>query len=227
MSGTIRKIKNKPTAKKRIKILKTEENKVRFFLLMSGLVLIVLGIIISRIPKNFKTQIEATPQGDIVISFSQEPVKIDNLLLNNSREVSNIRGKKEEVKAPPFKVIVPSLGIDINVKEANVVKGFWEVFPEDAGWGKGSAYPEDKGNTVIFAHAREGMFLPLKKAKIGLSVYVITKDKWYQYVINEIREVQPSQTEVIAATDSSVLTLYTCSGFSDSKRLIVIANRII
>ena len=66
----------------------------------------------------------------------------------------------------------------------------------------------------------------LKKVKEGQLVYVFTKDKWYSYKIDTIKEVLPTQTEVIAPTDTAVLTLYTCSGFSDSKRLIVQAKRV-
>ena len=55
---------------------------------------------------------------------------------------------------------------------------------------------------------------------------ILTKEKWYEYEIKEIKEVLPSQTETIAPTKEETLTLYTCSGFSDSKRLIVIAKRI-
>ena len=101
-----------------------------------------------------------------------------------------------------------------------------EVFPDVAGFGLGSAYPDETGNQVIFAHARKGLFLPLKNVKVGQIVYVMTKEKWFSYKIEEIKEVLPSQTEVIAPTPDQVLTLYTCSGFADSKRLIVKAKRI-
>ena len=49
---------------------------------------------------------------------------------------------------------------------------------------------------------------------------------WFNYTVSEIKEVIPSQIEVIAPTPDETLTLYTCSGFGDSMRLIVIAKRV-
>ena len=112
------------------------------------------------------------------------------------------------------------------MKPAKVVKGKWEVFEDSAAFGLGSTEPGKAGNTVIFAHARKGLFLPLRDIKNSDKVYVMTKDKWFAYEVKEIREVYPKQIEVIAPTTDETLTLYTCSGFADSKRLIVIAKRV-
>lgn len=150
-------------------------------------------------------------------TFATEPVKIDSTFLINTL-------KKDKI--PPQRISIPSLQIDLPVKVAKIVNGYWEVFDDTAGFGTGSAYPDEAGNQVIFAHARDGLFLPLKQAEIGQLIYVFTKDTWYQYKITDLKEVLPSQTEVIAPTADATLTLYTCSGFADSKRLIVVAKRI-
>jgi len=49
------------------------------------------------------------------------------------------------------------------------------------------------------------------------------KNKWYKYKVNKITAVYPNQTEVIMPTKNETLTLYTCTGFYDEKRLIVTA----
>ena len=54
----------------------------------------------------------------------------------------------------------------------------------------------------------------------------IRTSSWYSYEVVDIKEVYPNQTEVIEETDDETLTLYTCSGFADSKRLIVVAKRV-
>ena len=68
-----------------------------------------------------------------------------------------------------------------------------------------------------------GLFLPLKDIKQGESVLVLTSNAWYSYTVTQVKEVLPTQTEVIAPTENPLLTLYTCSGYADSKRLIVTA----
>lgn len=202
------------------KILKDKKKRIRLFFLVSGLLLAGLGFYLSKPTKSITSDsLAGKNSSSEVISFSQEPVNIDKSLLDWQKN-------KQKVKSPPIRIIIPELEINLPIKEARVVKGYWEVFPDSAGFGLGSAYPDELGNQVIFAHARRGLFLPLKEAKGGENIYLLTSDKWFSYKISEIKEVSPSQTEVIVPTTEITLTLYTCSGFADSKRLIIIAKRV-
>lgn len=182
--------------------------------------LVSAGLFLSAINTSKISVSEPSVVAESSASFSTEPVKIEEGLLKPN-------GRPQLDNKPPIRIVIPDLSIDLPVKEARVIKGYWEVFPDVAGFGLGSAYPEEVGNEVIFAHARPGLFLPLKDAKIGQKIVVFTKDKWYSYTVSDIKEVNPNQIEVIAPTQDSTLTLYTCSGFADSKRLIVTAKRSI
>lgn len=122
---------------------------------------------------------------------------------------------------PPLRIIIPNISIDLPVLEAKIVNGYWEVSENSGSHGTGSANPKEKGNIVIFAHARKGLFYNLKDVKENDSVYLFTKDNWRRYKVSEIISVYPNQTEVITPTKEEVLTLYTCTGFNDEKRLIV------
>lgn len=217
MSRIVRKKQNDSTELKLKDILRDEGKKTRLYLLILGILLVVWGYASSRpISPILNSTISVTPQNNTVVSFSQEPVTVDKNLLS----------EKTKQKNPPVRILIGSLSIDISVKEAKVVKGYWEVFPDSAGFGVGSAYPEEKGNMVIFAHARDKLFLNLRKIKVGDEITVFTTDKWYKYKVDNLREVFPSQTEVIAPTLDATLTLYTCTGFSDTKRLIVTAKKV-
>jgi sortase A len=88
----------------------------------------------------------------------------------------------------------------------------------------GSANPGQNGNIVVFAHARNELFGPLRDIKKDETIYILTKDRWYRYSVSGTKLVDPSQIENIKPTDSEQLTLFTCSGFLDSKRLIVHAK---
>ncbi len=173
-----------------------------------GISLVVLGLILvsgrNRIASNLSNY-----------TFVSEPVEIQGFSVSEVDETSL-----------PKQIIIPSLGIDLAVKQAKVVRGYWEVFTDSAGWGEGSGIPGEAGNQVIFAHAREGLFLPLRRVETGMKVYVLVEQAWYSYEVTEVNEVYPNDTEVIAPTEDERLTLYTCSGFTDSKRLIISAKRI-
>ena len=148
-------------------------------------------------------------------TFASEPVKIEGFIAS-----------EEALEKVPQRIILPELSIDLPVKNSGLINGYWQVFTDVAGWGEGSGLPGERGNQVIFAHARRGLFLPLRDIKLGAKVYVLSKEKWYQYEVKEIKQVLPTQVEVIAPTEDETLTLYTCSGFTDSKRLIVVAKRV-
>lgn len=188
--------------------------------MIAGLILISTSIFIGKIEHKSESVNVIRQNSDLTSnSFASEPVLVDSSLTSTIPQIFNVN------KNPPLRVVIPSLNIDLPVKESKIINGYWEVFPDSAGFGLGSAYPEENGNQVIFAHARIGLFEPLKNIKTGDKITVFTKNKWFTYQVSEIKEVLPSQTEVIAATSEPILTLYTCTGYSDSKRLIVISKK--
>jgi len=172
-----------------------------------GVALLLMGLIL--VSNSQKTYISTND------SFANEPVSIKGFTQENIQSVAIAK-----------KILIPDLGIDLEVKEADVKGGYWEVFEDKAGWGKGSGLPGQVGNQVIFAHARESLFLPLRSVKLGVKIYLLTDLGWYDYQVTDIKEVNPREIEVISPTDDETLTLYTCSGYQDSKRLIVTAKPI-
>src|SRR3990172_6081119 len=140
---------------------------------------------------------------------AQEPIKAGKEFETNKKESEVVR------------IVMPNRNIDLEVNHAKIKQGYWETSEDSASHGEGTANPGEKGNVVIFAHAREGFFYNLKDAKKDDVVYVMTQDKWYRYKISEIKTVYPNNIETVAPTDNEVLTLFTCSGFFDEKRLIV------
>ncbi len=140
--------------------------------------------------------------------------------------VNSYSVERPYLESLPTRIIIPSVSIDTSVKKALIIRGYWQVFNDSAAWGDQSGIPGNIGNQVIFAHKRSGLFLPLKDAKIGAKIYVLTNEKSYNYEIKEIKEVKPNQIEVVAPTTDETLTLYTCSGFGDIERLIVVAKRV-
>lgn len=148
--------------------------------------------------------------------YDHGPIKADAKIL----EAKEVEGSL------PIRVIIPRLGINLAVTPAKVVDGVWEIPEKTAAFGLGSAPPAVTGNSVIFAHARKGLFYPLRDIKENDEVYVLTNNQWFAYRVRKIEEVLPNQVEVIAPTPDRTLTLYTCSSFADSKRLVVVAKPV-
>lgn len=139
-----------------------------------------------------------------------DPIKIDAKLLSNKKSTQT-----------PQRILIPKYKLDLKIIEANVVSGFWELSESSASHGVGSGNLGEKGNIVVFAHARDELFGPIRDIKKGDAIYLLTKNSWHKYRVSETKLVDPNQIEVIAPTPKETLTLFTCSGFLDSKRLIV------
>lgn len=168
------------------------------------LVIMALALLTFRLPS-----LKLTPSQT---NLEKNPIVINSKLLE-SKSGDRI----------PVKVLIPNSDIDLPVTPSKIVNGYWELSETTASYGLGSGTPGTASNTVVFAHAREELFYNLKNVKVGDIVYVFTKDKWYRYKVNKITQVYPNQVEVIQPTKKETLTLYTCTGYNDEKRLIVTA----
>ncbi len=125
----------------------------------------------------------------------------------------------------PSKINYQSLGINLDVVPARIVNGYWQTPQTNVGFGIGTSLPKDNGNTVIFAHAKDSLFGPLKKSKIGDKITIYTQEKSFTYQVKEIKIVEPTDTSVVLPSSDSRLTLFTCTGPADSQRLVVVATR--
>jgi LPXTG-site transpeptidase (sortase) family protein len=90
---------------------------------------------------------------------------------------------------------------------------------------KGSATPGSIGNSIFYGHNWTSLLGRLPGARIGDEV-TITMDNGIvkTFVITKTKIVSPNDTEVLDDTNFSRLTLYTCTGFLDSKRFVAFAQ---
>jgi sortase (surface protein transpeptidase) len=130
-----------------------KKNRLPALLIIAGSLLILFPILYKQasesiyspnrqLTNNLTTNISTTSAG---------PFKVDAQLLS----------KKESTQAPD-RIIIPKYKIDLKVVEAKVVNGFWELSETTASHGVGSANPGENGNIVIFAHARDELFGPIR-----------------------------------------------------------------
>jgi hypothetical protein len=129
------------------------------------------------------------------------------------------------------RVVVGGLGIDLPV-----IRGPRTGLPCNvAMYGRELSQPGEYGVTLLYAHARSGMFLPLLSASrvnngaslIGRTVRVYTSSsKYYTYRITEVRRRQTSIQGAFGVSASKVLWLQTSEGpYTTSTKLVVIAKQ--
>lgn len=129
-----------------------------------------------------------------------------------------------EFTGTPKEIIIPSLKVVLPVVAAQITYDTWEVSEVGASFGVGTSLPGHKGNTVIFAHARENLFASLPDIDKGEYVHVFTDKDWFVYQVYETKTVEPQDVTVLVSQKARELTLFTCFGTSYEQRYIVKAK---
>jgi LPXTG-site transpeptidase (sortase) family protein len=132
---------------------------------------------------------------------------------------------KQYVK--PVRIVIDDLKIDLPIEEGSIQDGIWSISENGASHLNISESPGGKGNIVIYAHNKNKLFGPIRWIKNDTLIKVINEDgKEYDYKVTERIEVKPTDLTYVLPKNEETLTLYTCSGFADSKRFIVTAKRV-
>ena len=127
-----------------------------------------------------------------------------------------------EKDSTPNSIQIPSLNISLTVAPATVSNNNWTLYDDKVSWLVTSKTPGN-GNVILYAHNRPALFGPLKNLKAGAKIKVESAGKTHVYTVKETRKISPKDIDAVI-TDKNQLTLYTCDGSFDEKRLIVIAT---
>jgi LPXTG-site transpeptidase (sortase) family protein len=127
----------------------------------------------------------------------------------------------------PKHISIKSIGVNVGIAPGGYKDGKWILddnvvlyLPKSDGLGQG-------GNTILYAHSREKLFGNLKKISVG-DVVVLgdANGKIYNYSIYSMEYIKPYQVEKIETNVKGTVTLFTCDGWFDEKRLVVKAIRL-
>ncbi len=129
---------------------------------------------------------------------------------------------------PGYRVKIPRLGIDMSIAEGDLQRDTVRLeTPNDLAFHlPGTAIPGAGGNSYIYAHARQGMFLTLWNARVGDEVLIVTPDaRHLRYLVSEVHpRVDPSDVSWAQPTAAERLTLQTSTGPNpNDPRFVVVA----
>lgn len=121
------------------------------------------------------------------------------------------------------RIQISAIGVD-----APVVQGDgWEQLKKGVGQHIGTPNPGEKGNLVLSAHndVFGEIFRDLDRLKPGDEVVVSTSQQAYVYVVKQTLIVEPTQVEVMAATQDPIVTLISCYPYMvNNQRIVVVAE---
>lgn len=126
----------------------------------------------------------------------------------------------------PSTITIPSIHLSLPVQRTFINHNTWGIAKNAASYLAISAKPGEKGAIILYGHNTNDRFGPILYLTKGQVIEVKTTDsKIHQYKITKTLEVSPSEVTVFNQTQET-LVLYTCTGFADTKRFIVLATPI-
>ncbi len=136
--------------------------------------------------------------------------------------VDVIKANKNHSKLPSIgEISVPSLNMNLPI-----VKG---TTNESMLVSAGTLKPDQKmgeGNYTLASHYSNAynetlLFSPLKRATLGMKIYLSDGEKIYTYEISSIDIVTPDRVDVLNDSYDPIITLVTCEDLAATKRRIV------
>ncbi len=156
----------------------------------------------------------------ILISGSHWYLQQRSLSLN-AELVSTYQTQAEENEVRPVHIKIDWF-VDVPIDEESYQDGQWTISEENASYLTQSARPGEQGNIIIYGHNKRSILGNIRALKSSETITLTLSDGTTRdYKISLITEVDPSRVEYLRPTDTETLTIYTCSGFLDSKRFIV------
>lgn len=141
-----------------------------------------------------------------------------------SKETKQVLTAKQLIKYPK-RLIIKRINLDLPIFPAKIENNRWETTEKGVSHLISSPLPGEKGNSIVYGHNWSNLLGPLPEVKVNDLIEIEFADKkTKQFIVQYIVEVTPDQTHVLSPTVDHRLTLYTCSGFLDSKRLVIVAT---
>lgn len=124
----------------------------------------------------------------------------------------------------PERIKIDSINVDLPIVPSAIVNSKWEVTDKGVSYLNSSVVPGSLGNSVLYGHNWTNLLGNLINIKVGETIGIFYQDGTEkEFLVTSIQEVEPDNISILNNTNDFRLTIYTCSGFLDSKRFVVVA----
>ncbi len=124
----------------------------------------------------------------------------------------------------PVRIKIPSIGVDLPIVHSSINGTTWETTKDGVSYLVSSPIPGKMGNSIMYGHNWNNLLGNLHKASPGDYLEIEYNTGLIRiFTIQAMGTVTPDQTHVLSESNDVRITLYTCTGFLDSKRLVVTA----
>ncbi|OGK49655.1 hypothetical protein A3A55_02715 [Candidatus Roizmanbacteria bacterium RIFCSPLOWO2_01_FULL_40_14] len=128
-------------------------------------------------------------------------------------------------QATPTQLRIPGIEVNLPVVPSTITSNRWETSNTGISYLALSPIPGEKGNSILYGHNWASILGKLPKINPGEIIQISFSDNTTKtFIVEYTHTVNPDEVEVIEQTEDIRITLYTCIGFLDSKRFVVVAK---
>lgn len=124
----------------------------------------------------------------------------------------------------PSEINIDRLSLNLIISPGIIKDNKWTLYDDRVSWLSTSG-DLNQGNIILYAHNKPNLFGDLTDLEIGDEIIIVGSGKKQLYAVKEKRKVLPTDVDAVISNKNE-LTLYTCNGSFDEKRLIVKAEPI-
>jgi LPXTG-site transpeptidase (sortase) family protein len=123
----------------------------------------------------------------------------------------------------PTQLSIQKLNLNLPVEQTIIYNGVWQV-SEYVSHLTTSARPGEKGAIIMYGHNTLERLGPIRWLSKGDTIEVKTIDnKIHRYKIDQTMTVAPNRLDIFTKRAGETLIIYTCDGFADLQRFVLIA----
>lgn len=126
----------------------------------------------------------------------------------------------------PYAITIPTVGIKQYLEPTDILDDSWVISKKHASYLISSARPGENNNIIIYGHNTKQMFADLVKVELGDTVLIESSESIATYRVTRKLDVSPEFVTAIEPTSVETLSIYTCTGLFDSRRLVLQAEPI-
>lgn len=127
----------------------------------------------------------------------------------------------------PVEINIPSVEINLPIEETAISGNTWQIADNGASHLLISNSPGENGPIILYGHNTNDRFGPIRWLSPKQNIILKTSDgKMHMYKITKTLEVSPDKTSIFFSEKGETLFLYTCDGFADLQRFIVVAKPV-
>lgn len=127
----------------------------------------------------------------------------------------------------PSWISIPAVDLELPIVEEGISGHSWGVSDNGISHLDISARPGEVGPIILYGHNTNDRFGPIRWLTVGKEITITNKqNRSRQYRITKTLSVSPSEVSVLVSQQGETLILYTCDGFADLQRFVVIAKPI-